>query len=864
MNNTNSKNNIQTLISKKIVVKDDDKLWVRNKIKEWKKCAQSYNDEYLGTLKKAMHKVFCEESPKYNIEKEKRLFTSSEKKKSYYSDDIREGLAIELAIIGNNNDLLINCSEEVRKQFATDVIQDLFFEMSWKRLATLDAVLPFIAEASPDAFLNGMITLVNSKTILQQLVDDEGNIFQGGFHWSGIVHALETLAWEPECLTTVISIATNQFLLDRESNIHPRPKDILLGLFWPWKPQTLANETKLIMAANFLVMQNKDLAWDILSDSIDRQIGSNHRRPKIRTGIINDRKNDNSVDVNRGRRLIRAYNEVLLGVAESDIQFVPRLVKNIHLFKESVFLKKALAIISSQAVLAKDDEYKEPLWTSLQKFCIKNRVYKDMNWSFEEEKLSEIDNVIRLLEPKSPFFQVKHFFDNKPSDWYESKDYTAEISKFEEERKDTVNSIYSRYGLNGVIELSQQVDNSTLIGNILSFDLKIKFDKKTIVSLLDDPRKKTQNLIFGYLYYAYNLWGDKWLSTFRNVKWSVTQKVSFMVCLPLLSSVCQFAETWLGKNESLFWKDYRPPIVPQKDKDRIFVIKKSLKYNRPDIAVGIFSWLRFNNENIDFDFCTTALLELAKTDYIKKFDHWEITQLIVDLQSMQKSDKQKNQLMQVEFYYLPLLDSTLHKGLSPATLYSALAEDPKFFHQVITYAYNSEIPEKNIEVNDDLRKNAFTLMFQWNIMPGFVNGIFDYNAFMRWYKKAVKMCKESGHLHVAQTHIGETLYHAPKDPDGFWIDKRIASLLDKKENDALRSGYHCAAFNSRGVRFVDFTGKREREAAEEQNKKADELEKEGFTNFAKAFRDLARIYEKEAESAIKDGERFKRQDTDDL
>ena len=847
------------------IVNDDSKYKVKNRLESWKKTASEYTDQHLAKIKQIMLLVFKEEKPIFEIDKEKRAFTVKSKVKSHYSDDIRPGLAIELAIIGTYNDLMANCSSTLRENFAKNVIHEIFEGMTWKRFASLDPVLPFIAEASPDVFLSEMISLTRNKTIIQQLEKDEGNNwFYRESHFVGLSRALETLAWEPEYLNTVISIAANLSMIDEtDSDFHPRPKDIFFGIFWPWKPQTLSSDDKLIASANFLSLQNKRLAWDIFSDSIDRQMGSYHRIPRVRKR--NDVEyNPKNTDFNRGIRLIHSYANLLLEIVESDDSFVPKMVHDIHLFRDASFEERALKILTSNVVLEKDDEFKEPLWASLQKFCINNRVHNDMNWSFEEEKLSKIDNAIRLLEPKSPFFKVKHLFDNKPSDWYESKDYTAEISKFEEERKDTVNSIYSRYGLNGVIELSQQVDNSTLIGNILSIDLIIQFNKKTILSLLDDPRKKTQDLIFGYLYHAYNLWGDKWLSTFRNVKWSIKQKVSFMICLPLLSSVCQFAETWLGKNEKLFWMEYRPPFVPQEDKDRISAIKKSLKYNRPDIAVGIFSLLRFNKENIDFDFCTTALLELAKTDYIKKFDHWEITQLIVDLQSMQKSDKQKKQLMQVEFYYLPLLDSTLHNGLSPATLYSALAEDPKFFHQVITYAYNSEIPEKNIEVNDDLRKNAFTLMFQWNIMPGVVNETLDYDAFMKWYKKAVKMCKDSGHLHVAQTHIGETLYHAPKDPDGFWIHKRIAALLDKKENDALRSGYHCAAFNSRGVRFVDFTGKREREAVEEQNKKADDLEKNGFTNFAKVFRDLARIYEKEAESAIKDGERFKRQDTDDL
>ena len=99
---------------------------------------------------------------------------------------------------------------------------------------------------------------------------------------------------------------------------------------------------------------------------------------------------------------------------------------------------------------------------------------------------------------------------------------------------------------------------------------------------------------------------------------------------------------------------------------------------------------------------------------------------------------------------------------------------------------------------------------------------------------------------------------------GFWIDKRIAALLDKEENEELRRGYRCEAFNSRGVRVVDFSGKREHAAAQEQHRIADDLENNHFPNFAKVFRDLAKIYEQEAESAIKDGERFKKQDTDDL
>lgn len=854
----NKKNGIE-------IAKNDSKYKVKNRLESWKKNAPMYSDQHLAKLKQIMHLVFTEEKPIFETDKDKRIYVDSTRKRSHYSDDIRRGLAIELAIIGNYYNLMTNCSSSIREHFATDIIQDVFFKMTWKRLASIDEILPFFAEASPDAFLNEIISLTRKQTIIKQLEKDESEIwFNRESHFVGLSRALETLAWEPEHLPTVISVAASLSILDEgNSNVHPRPKDIFAGIFWPWKPQTIASDDKLIASANLLSLQNKELAWKILSDSIERQMGFYHRIPKVRKHHDVEYNPECPTDIQRGNRLIHGYTNILLDIVESDVSFAPHLVQYFHLFKGAIDLERALQVLSSETLQSKTDEFKEPIWTGLQKFCIRNRVYKKMNWALSEDKLKTIDAVIELIKPESLIYQVKHLFDNSISDWYESKEYKNEEKRFNSMRIDSVKTIYAQARLNGIVELSQLVNNPTLLGGYVSIS-GIKFDNDTIASLLDDQKEKTKGFIYGYLSQSYDQWRDEWLSSFKKVSWSVTQRVSFMICLPLFDSVCHFAETWLGENESLFWKSYQHQYVSQKGADHAFVIHKALKYNRPDIAVNVFSCLHFEKENIDFDSCAKALIELAKTNLLKKIKHWDITQLIVDLQSMQKSDKQKKQLMQVEFFYLPLLDSTLHKGLSPATLYSALAEDPKFFHQVITYAYNSEMPEKNIEVNDDLRKNAFTLMFQWNIMPGVVNETLNYDAFMKWYKKAVKMCKESGHLHVAQTHIGETLYQAPKDPDGFWINKRIAALLDKKENDALRSGYHCAAFNSRGVRFVDFTGKRERDAAEEQNKKADELEKEGFTNFAKVFRDLARIYEKEAESAIKDGERFKNQDTDEL
>ncbi len=862
MTNTNIENKIQKIINEIVAANKNESLLFRDRLKTWNMRAQNYNDDLLSVLKKAMLRVFGEESPKYNIGKEKRLFALPEQKKTHYSDDTREGLAIELALIGNNNSAMNNCSAKTRESFASEIIQELFMDMTWKRLATLDPVLPFIAEASPDAFLDGMITLVNNQIVLKQLINDEGDIFQGGFHWSGIVHALETLAWEPEFITTVISIAANQTLLDKENDIHPRPKDIFFGLFWPWNPQTLVNDLRLTMLAKSLFLYNKGIAWDILSDSIDRRIGSRHRVPQIRKNALFDFSVERTADINRGHRLIRAYKRILLDIASSDISMVPKMVQAFHLFSDSKSLERALSILSSPNVLKKNDKFKEPLWTSLRKFCIKNRVYSDMEWSFSDNKLKYIDDVISLLKPKSIISQVKYLFDNNTSDWYESNNYSEEESKIVTKQKESINNIYNQMGIDGILELSQQVNNPFLVGRIAGY-IDIKLDCTKIASLLCNQGKNFKAFICGYLSECYDKGKEKWLFSFKDVNWDTTQKISFMTCMPLSSSVCKFGEKWLGENELLFWKAYQPLYISTEEKDRKFIIKKTLSFNRPDIAVKLFSWIHFQKEIIDFDSCAKALIDLAQTNYTKTIKYWDIRQLITGLQKQKRNSEQNKALIEVELLYLPLLDSNINNGISPVALDSALAESPEFFHRVITYAYKSNKTKSQDLDNIGLGKNAYILLSQWKKMPGITNNRLNFNAFNKWYSKAIELCKESGHLAVAQSHIGSVLINTPPDASGLWIDRRIAKLLDQKDNEDLRNGYYVATFNSRGAHFVDFTGEEDIKLSNIFLDKADKLEKEDFINFAKTLRLLANNYENEAKKAIRDGERFK-QDTDNL
>ena len=202
---------LKKMVDEGKVINDESKFHIHNRIDSWQKQAPNYQDRDLDKLQTAMLNVFMEEDPQYELAKDNRMFANVQGKNLKYSSELRRGLAISLALVGNYNDLLTNCSEDKRKSFVAEVLHNVFANISWKRIATLDSVLPFFAEAAPDVFLSEVEKLADNKKVIKDLIADEGDIFQGGFHWSGLLDGLKILAWEPEYFAKVLLLLCKQF-----------------------------------------------------------------------------------------------------------------------------------------------------------------------------------------------------------------------------------------------------------------------------------------------------------------------------------------------------------------------------------------------------------------------------------------------------------------------------------------------------------------------------------------------------------------------------------------------------------------------------------------------------------------------------
>ena len=122
-----------------------------------------------------------------------------------------------------------------------------------------------------------------------------------------------------------------------------------------------------------------------------------------------------------------------------------------------------------------------------------------------------------------------------------------------------------------------------------------------------------------------------------------------------------------------------------------------------------------------------------------------------------------------------------------------------------------------------------------------------------WDRIATHLGKQNEKLYWQKTRvgfdqnpIGHILTHAPADPNGLWIHEAVATVLNFRDTEEMRSGFTTELFNQRGT-YSYTAGRQERELAQLNRDKAEALRSKGYSRFATAMREFAEGYGRQAE-----------------
>ena len=825
--------------------------------KLWQELGSKIFDRHLKKIKQCAVTVLSEHDPQFDLPPDERYAANIYGKVLKYSTELRRGLAETLALLGTNPDALTNFSPQHQgwkpRDTAVLAVREILENADWVLWGSLNDLLPALAEAAPREFLDAVENALDqSPCPFDELFSQEHGGAGGRNYLTGLLWALETLAWDDDHLVRVCVILGELAARDPGGNWANRPANSLTEIILPWHPQTIAPIERRKVAVKTLVDEVPDVAWKLLISLLPRQhqMSSGTHKPAWQNTIPDDW--EARVTSEDYWEQVTSYAEMAVSMAINDIDKLAQLIGILDKLG-SPYFDKLLEHLSSEEICGKPEDQRLKLWTHLTEFASRHRRFSNEEWALNDERVSKIEDVAAKLAPKNPFNLHRRLFSYSAFDLYAESETGEE--RLNQDRQQAIKEILAHGGMDMVLKFAESVESPWDVGRSLGAIAEVENDNRILPALLETENTNLAQLTSAYVSCRQYINGWKWVDSFDTLNWSASQIGQFLSYLPFLKETWHRVTNWLGKSEKEYWrKTSANPYRDHIDGDLGFAIDKLIEYDRPYTAIRCLRQMKHNKQPLDkFRSVKALMAAISSQESPEEISVHNIIEIIKDLQN--DPDIDPDTLFQIEWAYLNLLDEPYFADTSPKSLENRLASDPEFFCEMIRLIYRSkketESPKKFSEREKAIAENAYKLLDKWKIPPGKqLDGQFLPEKFTEWLTQTKDVCEESGHLEVAIMHIGKVLIHAPSDPEDLWIHRTVASALNARDAKKMRDYFWIGILNSRGVHKIDPTGKPERELAEKYKQKAEEVEDAGYHRFADTLRRLAERYEREAETYI--------------
>ena len=238
----------------------------------WGQLAGRIPAEILRRFEETAVRVLSQPDPRFELDAEERYLAPLHGKVLQGSSALRQGMASALAELAlRDAELEALHGPRAGSGVAGRVVRSVL-RQSWQAWASVSELLPVLAEAAPRAFLGALDRSLDTEdTGAAHLLAEEGN-------WSsphtGLLWALETLAWEPRHLPRVALCLAKLAAFDRKLEEQPgrlanRPASSLLHVLHPAAPMTLASADDRLRVLATVLDREPEAGFDLLLGILD-------------------------------------------------------------------------------------------------------------------------------------------------------------------------------------------------------------------------------------------------------------------------------------------------------------------------------------------------------------------------------------------------------------------------------------------------------------------------------------------------------------------------------------------------------------------------------------------------------------------
>ncbi len=821
----------------------------------WRLLARFLTRQDMERLQRVIFDVFGTPDPALDLPIDERWMAGAVGKSRPHSTHLREGLADTLALMASRASDVLLGGTATGQDHAIGIVAHLLRKAnedpSGRLWASLSDVLPLLAEAAPDDFLNAVDTAsVGADPVICKLFMDTSQVtFAVSSAHTSLLWALERLAWSPGYLGGAALALARLVRLDPGGRLANRPGNSLRGIFVLWYPQTAATFEERLHVLDILREQEPTISWKLMvallpspHETADPTAVPRWRdwKPEEREASFTYAELWHATEALITRLLID------VGVDSDRICDVVERVENLP----PPLRAAVLDYLELLDPVAFDTGSRESICAKLREHVARHRRFSQALWAMPSKDVDLLRAIYERFKPEDMIQQVLPLFTAWPQllDEPEEPDVKKHEDAVYQAQVAAAQQVYQAEGLSGLFTLIEVVEQPGVLGWVLGKSGLVEVEEGHLLHELGSPDTKRRRAATEYVAGRFSTRGWEWADEKLDANGPFLtphQRADFFLRLPSNAQTWDRLERFDDGTADLYWSQFVPWV--ENATDCLRAVDQLLAHGRAWQALGLLVFC-LDTVKPEAKLVMNVLEVVLNTPLETSMNQslfYNISQLFTYLEHAEDADEVR--LAHIEWALLPLFR---YENRSLKILHGLIAADPEFFVDIIAKAYRAtdEEPRELDEQERARAEAAYHLLRSASIVPGTQDdGTIDLAKLSEWVGEARRLLEERKRLEIGDQCIGHILHHAKHEDDELWPPQVIRNLLEKLRSDNIELGLEIAERNARGVtsRSPTAGGEQERQIMTRYLAQAQKVQLK-WPRTARMLRRIAQAYASEA------------------
>lgn len=728
-----------------------------------------------------------------------------------YSAVVRRGVSETMVFLAANGKPLFSDWQDFNGTPWTETwVRGRLMPVTAERLETEGRNLAFYAEIAPVVFLDLLEDAVcRSDSDVQALMRAEKQGWMMPCPWSGLLDALEVLAWEP------VTFRRSVELLARLADIEPRdsgwegPSQSLGNIFRCWMPQTLVTAEGRLREIERLLTHFPSVGWPLLLQYVDTDdlVGEFNAKPRWRRQSVDY---GDTQDVSHEE--IQAAVDLLLSRSRYEVEQLTALVRHLKDFTEAD-QKMVLQLIERWHRAEGTEGAAEKVRSALRQYVLgKSDIPDDIRSMVESlcNRLASADEILRNAWLFGGFWDVDGNTEASVADW------PLRLRRHQQQQVVVVKTVYDRYGWTGLWQLAEKAEVPKEVGSAVA---GAAWPTERLTDFVVEGVSGGENrgqVMTGWM------GGEprpRVAEVLRWVKLRVSAEDFQMLLLqaPFASAVWQ-----LLVGDAVLAKAYWSVVKPQSPfpGEETEAVQSLMAAGRPWAAFEAIQWAP---ERIGRSLLAALLRVMAEDEGKPHPTIWErqIREAVKTVEAGETLTAEEK--AKLEWLWLPVLGRRWmgDKDLRISWLERYVHQHPVFFVRTVEATFyrddGTRLPSgADAEAEDRQRRRGRCLFRSLTQLPGSdETGDGQQKSLSKWLETVRTEALARKVSEAADRCIGEWVAHSPADEDGVWpaafVCEALENLLPLKN---LAEAVISARWQALGAHWADENGTASRQKAE--------------------------------------------------